>query len=88
MVDQYNQHDDDSPVWGAAAIGKLIGRNPRQCFYLLERGIIPAKKVGNLWVTSKRMALSAVLPAIDTRSDASWPTKSNRRQARSKAAAK
>ena len=66
QVDQNNQHDDDSPVWGAVNIGKLIGRNKRQTFYLLENGFIPAKKVGNLWVTSKRMVLSAVLPAIDT----------------------
>ncbi len=38
-------------AWGAAAIGKVIGRNRRQTFYLLEKGHIKgAKKVGGQWV--------------------------------------
>lgn len=40
-------------VWGARAIGELIGRNPRQAFYLLEKGELPAKRVGALWVASR-----------------------------------
>ena len=57
-------YDEDAPVWGAANIGKLIGRNERQTFYLLEKGLVPARKVNTLWVTTKRLALSAVLPRI------------------------
>ncbi len=40
-------------VWGAKAIGECIGRNPRQTFYLLEKGELPAKRIGALWVASR-----------------------------------
>lgn len=40
-------------VWGAKAIGECIGRNPRQTFYLLEKGELPARRVGNLYVASR-----------------------------------
>ena len=40
-------------IWGAKAIGECIGRNPRQAFYLLEKGKLPARRVGNLWVASR-----------------------------------
>ncbi len=42
------------PIWGAKAIGEEIGRSPRSTFYLLESGAIPARKVGTLWVASRR----------------------------------
>ncbi len=41
-------------VWGAKAIGEEIGRSPRSTFHLLETGAIPGRKVGNLWVSSRR----------------------------------
>jgi len=41
-------------LWGAAAIAAEIGLNVRQCFYLLETGKIPAKKVGRKWCASRR----------------------------------
>lgn len=45
---------DDKPlelIWGAAAIAKVIGRNRRQTFWMLEQDQIPAaKKVGGKWV--------------------------------------
>jgi hypothetical protein len=38
-------------LWGAAAIGRLISRTPRQAAYLLERGVIQcAQKKGGQWV--------------------------------------
>ncbi|RWK33801.1 MAG: DNA-binding protein [Mesorhizobium sp.] len=41
-------------VWGAAAIGRELGlKNDRQAFYILEKGLLPAKKVGCQWVTSR-----------------------------------
>lgn len=40
-------------VWGAAAIGRVIGRNTRQTFYLLETGAIPARKVKDKWVSNR-----------------------------------
>ncbi len=47
--------DDFTLVWGAAAIGREIGRTPRQSFYLLEKGFIPsAQKIGTQWVASRQ----------------------------------
>jgi hypothetical protein len=40
---------DSLIVWGAEAIGRVIGRNPRQTHYLLEKGALPARKVRGLW---------------------------------------
>jgi hypothetical protein len=51
---------DHHLLWGARSIGQAINRNPRQTFALLERRIIPARKVGKLWVASKRELLNAL----------------------------
>ncbi|MBX5008157.1 DNA-binding protein [Rhizobium lentis] len=40
-------------VWGAEAIGELIGRSSRITFHMLERGELPAKKVGGRWVVER-----------------------------------
>jgi hypothetical protein len=37
------------PLWGAKAIAQRTGTSLRKTFYLLERGHIPARKVGNVW---------------------------------------
>jgi hypothetical protein len=39
---------------GVAAIAEFIGEPPRRTNYLLERGILPAGKLGTRWVASKR----------------------------------
>ena len=40
-------------VWGARAIGEVIGRTERQTHYLLEQGAIrAARKIGSQWCTS------------------------------------
>jgi hypothetical protein len=44
----------DRPIWGAANIGKEIGRNTRQAFHLLETGQVPGTKVGRQWVSTRR----------------------------------
>jgi hypothetical protein len=46
--------DSDDTLWGAKAFADEIGRPVRQTFYLLERGLIPARKIGNAWVGSRR----------------------------------
>jgi hypothetical protein len=48
-------------VWGAEAIGAVIHRNPRQTFYLLEAGKLPAKKIGRQWIASRKRLLAAVI---------------------------
>ncbi|TRC92190.1 DNA-binding protein [Mesorhizobium sp. WSM4303] len=46
-------------VWGAAAIARELNlKNERQAFYILETGLLPARKVGRQWVAS-RAALRA-----------------------------
>lgn len=40
-------------VWGCKEIAKAIDRTERQTFYLLEKGLLPAKKVGERWCASR-----------------------------------
>ena len=46
--------DIDRPIWGATEIGKIINRNKRQTFHLLETGVLDASKVGSHWVSTQR----------------------------------
>lgn len=41
-------------IWGAEAIGKVLGVTPRQAFHMLEKGQLPARKSGGKWVASRR----------------------------------
>jgi hypothetical protein len=50
--------DLDRLAWGAGEISAVIGRSPRQTFYMLERGLLPARKVGRLWSASPRKLLA------------------------------
>jgi hypothetical protein len=43
-------------VWGASAIARELGTEPRKTYHLLERGRVPgAMKMGALWVLSRRL---------------------------------
>jgi hypothetical protein len=53
--------DESDIVWGAEAIGQVIGRKPRQAFHLLESGCLPAKKLGGRWCASRRKLIEAVV---------------------------
>lgn len=50
----------DDILWGCAAIAEAIGQSTRQTFYLLERRMIPARKVGKKWCASRRKLLAAL----------------------------
>ena len=64
-TNQISQSTDlDTPVWGAAAIARVINRTERQAFHLLERGHLPADKVGKLWVSTPRKLLARVLGEV------------------------
>lgn len=41
-------------VWGAAAIAALIGRTTKATLHMLERGQIPARKVGARWCATRK----------------------------------
>jgi hypothetical protein len=40
-------------LWGAESIAREIGVNRRQCFHLLETGLIPGRKIGGRWVVTR-----------------------------------
>lgn len=44
-------------VWGAKAIGELIGRTPQQAYHMMATGKIPAKHIGNRWVVSRKVLI-------------------------------
>ena len=53
-VDIQTKPDPDPDlIWGGSAIAKAIGRTDRQTFNMLEKGLLPAKKVGERWVASR-----------------------------------
>jgi hypothetical protein len=39
---------------GVPAIAEHIGESMRRTYYLLERGYIPAGKLGSIWIASRR----------------------------------
>lgn len=55
--------DDLTLVWGAEAIAAVIGRSARATFHMLEKGELPAKKVGGRWVAERGKLLSFFLEA-------------------------
>ncbi|MFS8120887.1 DNA-binding protein [Rhizobium sp. BR 250] len=51
--DGESKNDTIELVWGGEEIARVIGRTPRVTFQLLERGLIPARKIKGRWVASK-----------------------------------
>jgi hypothetical protein len=41
------------PVWGAEGISEILGVPLRKGFYLLEKGLVPARKVGGSWQSTE-----------------------------------
>ena len=41
-------------LWGAAKIADYLNIPERKCFYILQTRQIPAKKIGDCWVASKK----------------------------------
>jgi hypothetical protein len=50
----------DRPVWGAPAIAAIINRSTSQAYYLLERGLLPGRKIGKIWTSTPRELRAAV----------------------------
>lgn len=44
---------EDDLVWGGDAIAREIKKTRTQTYYLLEKGLLPARKVGIQWVATK-----------------------------------
>jgi excisionase family DNA binding protein len=45
-------------LWGASEIANFIGVTRRRCFFLLQAGHIPARKVGGGWCARKSSLLA------------------------------
>ena len=45
--------DDSDFLNGATAIGNFLNVAPRRAYYILERGLVPAAKIGNVWTARK-----------------------------------
>jgi hypothetical protein len=46
--------DLDRPIWGVQAIAAASNMTIRQTYHALERGYIPASKIGRKWFTTPR----------------------------------
>lgn len=40
-------------IWGCKAIAQEINRTERQTYHMLEKGVLPADKVGKIWVARR-----------------------------------
>jgi hypothetical protein len=47
-------------VWGCDEIARIVNRTGRQTYHLIASGHLPAKKVGNHWVASRKKLLDAM----------------------------
>ncbi len=52
--------DLDRPIWGAGAIAEIVNRTQSETYYVLEKGHLPARKVGKTWTSTPRELLAAV----------------------------
>lgn len=51
-------------IWGSRAIGDEIGLTQRQAYYGLEQGLIPAKKFGRKWCSSRAILREYIENAV------------------------
>jgi hypothetical protein len=40
-------------IWGVTSIAAEVNRTPRATYRLLEQGVLPGKKVGGIWASSR-----------------------------------
>jgi hypothetical protein len=57
----FKNSDENAPIWGAGPISKVISKSERATYHLLERGLLPAKKVGGSWVSTPRKLRDALV---------------------------
>ncbi len=53
--------DLDRPLWGVHEIAEIVNRPPSKVYYLLERRLLPARKIGKTWTSTPRELLAAVI---------------------------
>ena len=52
LSDEKTVPPNSDTVWGAANIGRTLNCSARKAFYLLEKGLIPGRKIGGSWVST------------------------------------
>jgi hypothetical protein len=52
-------------IWGARAIARYINRPVRTTYYLIEKGLIPAKKLGPKTIFARASELDRALSGND-----------------------
>jgi hypothetical protein len=63
MLDTYaadRQKLADDLLWGVDGpngIAAFLGINPRRCYYLIDRQVIPVRKIGHRTITASRAEL-------------------------------
>jgi hypothetical protein len=50
-------------VWGAQAIGAVVGLTPSQAFHALSSGHLPGVKIGGKWSARRDLLLQAFEPS-------------------------
>lgn len=50
-------------IWGVDAIAAEVGLSPRQAYYALESGTLPARKIGRKWVGHRPTLRDALTPS-------------------------
>ena len=61
MTLQTDNAELDAPVWGIGNIAKIINRTQRATYHLVANGKLPANKIGERYVSTRRKLLAAVL---------------------------
>jgi hypothetical protein len=67
-------------IWGAAAIARELGLAERRVFYMLDRRLLPARKIGALWCASRTQLRAAFLGA-EPRGEAATPRSTRKTEA-------
>ena len=66
MPQHADASDETSPldvVWGAEGVAPIIRRTERQARYLPKSGIIPSRRVGRSYVTTRGEIIAALIGA-------------------------
>jgi hypothetical protein len=61
MTTAATENDLDRPVWGVTEIAKVLERNERQTFHMLQARQISALKIGGRWVSTRRRLLGPII---------------------------
>jgi hypothetical protein len=52
-------------IWGAAGIARYIGRERNAVYYLIRKGVIPAKKLGARTIMARKSELDRALSKME-----------------------